>query len=239
MIQRIVITLLLSYGLLPGFDLTFKTYDDFLGKYVCNQGVAYAKVVKDNVTDAVDKELASLTKVEFDKLKEKDKVAYLINVYNFYTILLIKQNYPVNSIRKIKKPWDTPIVPLFGKKVTLNHIEHEILRKQFKEPRIHFALVCASIGCPEIFSEAYIGQKLNMQLDKAAKKFLTDRKKNRIESKTLYLSKIFEWYGDDFKEKYGGYKEYIIQLLKLSGDYKIKFIDYDWNLNDVSGCGGK
>jgi len=195
--------------------------------------------VKDNVTDVIDKELASLTKVEFDKLKETDKIAYLINVYNFYTILLIKQNYPVSSIRKIKKPWDTPIVPLFGKKVSLNHIEHEILRKQFKEPRIHFALVCASIGCPAITDEAYIGDKLEKQLDRAAKVFLADNGKNRIETKTLYLSKIFEWYGDDFKEKYGGYKEYIIQLLKLSGDYKIKFIDYDWNLNEVSGCEGK
>lgn len=239
MIQRILIIMIILNGLTFGFDHTYKTYDNFLKKYVCNKSVAYAEVAKDNVTDGISKELSSLTKGEFGNLKDIDKIAYLINVYNFYTILLIKQNYPISSIRKIKKPWDTPIVPLFGKKVSLNHIEHEILRKQFKEPRIHFALVCASIGCPEIAGETYIGQKLNMQLDKAAKKFLTDNKKNRIESKTLYLSKIFEWYGDDFKGKYGGYKEYIIQLLKLSGDYKIKFIDYDWNLNEVSGCEGK
>ncbi len=237
MIPRILTAVLFLISVTTGFDLTYKNYNDFLGKYVCNKGVAYAKVAKDNSMDALAKKLSSLSKGEYDKLKESDKIAYLVNVYNFYTILLIKQNYPTTSIRKIKKPWDIKFIPLFGTNVSLNHIEHELLRKLFPEPRVHFALVCASIGCPEIAEQAFVGSKLDKQLDTAAKKFLADNKKNRIESKTLYLSKIFEWYGDDFKAKYGGYKEYTIKLLKLSDTYKVKFVEYDWNLNEVSGCG--
>ncbi len=237
MVLKILTGVLLLISLTTGFDLTYRNYNNFLGKCVCNQGVAYAEVVKDKSTESIAKELSSLTKSEFDKMQDSDKIACLINIYNFYTILLIKQNYPTTSIRKIKKPWDTKFVPLFGKTVSLNHIEHEILRKQFTEPLVHFALVCASIGCPEIAKRAFVGSKLDQQLDTAAKKFLADTKKNRIESSTLHLSKIFEWYGDDFKKKHGGYKEYIIKLLKLSGSYKVKFVDYDWNLNEVSGCG--
>ncbi|MFC1476439.1 DUF547 domain-containing protein [Fibrobacterota bacterium] len=233
--KALPITLLIG-TLAFSFDLTYKKYDEFLAKYVCNNGVVYSKLSKDNITDVLAQELSSLSKAEYDKLNEANKIAYLINVYNFYTILLIKQNYPVTSIRKTKKPWDTQFVPLFGKKVSLNYIEHEVLRKQFDEPRIHFALVCASIGCPSISDKAFIGSKLDQQLDEVAKTFLNDKAKNRVEGNKLFLSKIFEWYGDDFKKKHGGFKNYVISVLGLKGKYTIKFTNYDWNLNEVSDC---
>ena len=236
MIYRVLSILLLTTSLIFGFDLTYKNYNSFLSKYVCNNGVAYSKLAGDKSVEALSKEFSSLSRAEYDKCNETDKITYLINVYNFFTILLIKQNYPVTSIQKIKKPWDTDFVPLFGNKVSLNHIEHEVLRKQFDEPRIHFALVCAALGCPPISPTAFVGEKLNQQLNKVAKTFLNDKAKNRAEGNKLFLSKIFEWYGEDFKKKHGGYKQYVIAMLGLTGKYSVKFTNYDWNLNEVSGC---
>ena len=236
MTYRVLSILLLTTTLIFGFDLTYKNYNSFLSKYVCNNRVAYSKLSKDNITEVLAKEFSSLSKAEYDKLNEANKIAYLINAYNFFTILLIKHNYPVTSIRKIKKPWDTKFITLLSEKVSLNHIEHEVLRKEFDEPRIHFALVCAAIGCSPISNTAFIGEKLDQQLYKVAKAFLNDKAKNRVEGNKLFLSKIFEWYGDDFKKKHGGYKQYVISVLDLKGKYTVKFTNYDWNLNEISEC---
>jgi hypothetical protein len=198
--------------------------------------VIYRELVKDTAAAAVEKQFASVTSTQYDAMNGNDRIAYLINVYNFYTLLLIKGHYPVKSIRDVDKPWDTKFVPLFGDRVSLNHIEHEILRKQFNEPRLHFALNCASAGCPALAREAYTGGQLDRQLDNAAKVFLSDTTKNRIDGTKLKLSKIFQWYGADFKAKYGGYERYVKQVMELDGTFRVSFTEYDWNLNEVQSC---
>ncbi len=222
------------------YDPAYKEYNSFLQKYVCQNGVAYIKIIKDTVlTRAVMDSFSNVSKKEFDAFSESDKIAFIINLYNFYTIVLIKNNYPTESIRSIKNPWRRKFVPLRGELVSLDYLEHELLRKQFNEPRIHFALVCASLACPPLSNTAYTGAKLDQQLNVAAKAFLNDKTRNRVENSTLFLSKIFEWFGDDFKQKYGGYKNYVVTVLGLKGKYSVTFLDYDWSLNEVSNCHGE
>jgi hypothetical protein len=118
--------------------------------------------------------------------------------------------------------------------MSLDNIEHDTIRKKFNEPRIHFAVNCASIGCPSLLQEAFVAENLENQLNMAAKNFLQNKSKNYVKANTLHLSKIFKWYGGDFDKKYGGFKSYIIKSLNLSGnDYDVEFNEYDWNLNEL------
>jgi hypothetical protein len=182
----------------------------------------------------------------------------LINLYNAATLKLIIDHYPVKSIKDIgsffKGPWDQPVVRLFGNTITLNHLEHDILRKQYSEPRIHMALVCAAKSCPRLRSEAYLAEKLDEQLKDQSRGFLTsppglsiDRKK-----KAVYFSSIFKWYGDDFIAKYApaaGFtglnkteravanfcSAYLVSAdsdFLAAGGYSVKYQDYDWSLNE-------
>jgi hypothetical protein len=202
-----------------------------------SDGVVYARLVKDSSAAVIARGFESVTKERYNAMSKDEKTAYLINVYNFNTLMLIKAHYPLKTgIRDITKPWETAFVPLFGKKVSLDNIEHDFLRKQFHEPRIHFAVNCASKGCPRLANEVYTGAKLDAQLNRAAKVFLVDTTKNRVEGNELKLSKIFKWYGDDFKAMPGGYEGYVKKLLGLEGDFTVRFLGYDWGLNNASGC---
>ena len=215
-------------------DYHFKTYDTFLQRYVCIEGVDYAGILHDNALVAPLRELTTIDQATYNAFSESGKIAYLINVYNFFTIGLIVNHFPIKTgVRDIDKPWSTEFVPLFGTKVSLDYIEQTLLRKNFSEPRIHFALVCASKSCPTLSNKAYSGSKLDLQLTEAAKKFLIDTTKNRVEGTTLDLSQIFNWYGSDFKKTYGDYREFVIKTLGLQGKYSVKFLDYDWHLNNA------
>ncbi len=169
---------------------------------------------------------------------ENDRLAFWINAYNAFTIRLIVDHYPVKSIRDIKQgnvgPWDVVWIEIGGKTYSLTQIEHNIIRKQFNEPRIHMALVCAAKSCPPLRSEAYIGKQLDAQLDDNARAFLHDESKNRFDSKTktLYVSELFKWYGDDFKAKYGSAQAFIISALNITGVQSTEYVSYDWNLNE-------
>ncbi len=171
-----------------------------------------------------------------------DQKAYWINAYNAYTVDLILQHYPVKSIKdigsKIKipfvnTPWDIKFINIGGKKYDLNNIEHGILRKKFDDPRIHFALVCASMSCPRLRNEAYTSAQLDAQLEDAGKDFLNDRSKNRISAGKAELSKYFSWYKGDFTKK-GSLANFINQYstVKINGNTKIDHLDYNWNLNE-------
>lgn len=220
-----------------GFDHSYENYHAFLDRHVCDDGVDYRAIVNDTSTAAIDRHLASVDRQQFDSFTEKQQLAYLINVYNFYTIMLITKHYPLEfGIRDIHKPWKTPFVPLWGDTVSLDHIEHDIIRTEYDEPRIHFALNCASVGCPSLLDEPYRATELEQQLAASAEAFLTDTTRNRVEGKRLYLSEIFKWYGDDFDDPYGGYVEYVKGVLGLEGKYRVRFLDYDWSLNDSKGC---
>lgn len=197
--------------------------------------------------------LESVTGGEFYGLSKPEKLAFLINAYNALTIKLVLDNYPVASIKDIRIPmtlknplrniWDHTFFRLFMENHTLNDIEHEMIRKKFNEPRIHFALVCASKGCPALRNEAFVAERLNEQLEDAATTFLKDKTRNRFEpgEKTLYLSSIFKWYGSDFEKNGSLVKEFIATRMANTPEetkairdprVKIKYLDYDWSLND-------
>lgn len=204
--------------------------------------------------------LANLTAVsgtefsEFSKLQQK---AFLINAYNAYTVELILTRYPklksINDLGTLfKNPWKQEFVPLLGDMISLDDIEHGKLRQagKYDDPRIHFAVNCASIGCPPLREEAFIASSLDEQLNEQAVRFLSDRSRNNFdeEANELNVSKIFKWYGDDFEKGhlgidsledfFAGYAEYLAD--SKSGQEKIKtkkvdieFLKYDWNLNDT------
>ncbi|MEP6513224.1 MAG: DUF547 domain-containing protein [Parafilimonas sp.] len=171
---------------------------------------------------------------------ENEQKAYWINAYNAFTVSLIIQHYPVKSIKdiggsiyKINTPWDIKFINIGGKKYDLNNIEHSILRKNYDDPRIHFALVCASVSCPKLRNEAYTSAKLNAQLEDAGRDFLNDKSKNRISADKAELSKYFSWYKADFT-KSTSLAEFLNRYsdVKLNANADIDFLNYDWSLNE-------
>ncbi len=164
-----------------------------------------------------------------------EQIAYWINSYNSYTIQIILKNLPVKSIRDIDngKVWDEVFIPVGSKKYSLNNIEHDILRKQFSDPRIHFALNCASASCPKLLNAAYNATDLDKQLATQAKEFVNDPSKNKIATDKLQLSSIFDWYKEDFTKK-GTLIDFLNQYssVKISSTATISFLNYDWSLND-------
>ena len=185
----------------------------------------------------------------------RDRLAFWINAYNAYTIKLIIDRMPISSIRDISLglpilfgPWSIDIAAVGGVAYSLNHIEHGVIREEFEEPRIHFALVCAARSCPDLRPEAYEGYLLERQLEEETRRFLADTTKNRfhLKHKTLYLSRIFDWYEGDFEETAGSLPAFLLPYLEQewgvlfkSGDFRVEFLDYDWSLNAAeSGAEG-
>jgi hypothetical protein len=180
-------------------------------------------------------EAGAVPETEFNSWDKTKQLAFLINLYNAATLQLIVDHYPVESIKDIggffKGPWDQPAVPMFGKTITLNTLEHKIIRPNYHDPRVHMALVCAAKGCPILRNEAYTADQLDAQLDDQSRHYLAtpaglviDREKG-----TASVSSIFKWYGDDFESVPAFLETY-------SGDsvegLKIKYLSYDWSLNE-------
>lgn len=196
--------------------------------------------------DAWLKAAAAVSRPDFDSWTKPQQLAFLVNLYNAGTLRLIVDNHPVASIKKIgnlfKGPWDQKVVRLFGETVTLGHIEHDLLRGNYSEPAIHFAIVCAAKGCPPLRAEAYTADKLSAQLDDQGRVFLGQRDKNRIDlaNRTLHLSPIFKWFDEDFKRKSGTVQKFVTGYFPEgyhnrlnAGKFKIRYTDYDWSLNEA------
>ena len=161
------------------------------------------------------------------------QMAYWINAYNAYTIKLIIDSYPLESIKDLKAPWDKKFFKINQEWFSLNDLEHKILRK-FKDPRIHFAINCASLSCPVVWHRAYTEDNLNQTLDRQASSFINDPKRNVITPDSVYISKIFLWYKRDFKEDHPK----VIQFINRYANTKIhkqpiKYKEYDWGLNQA------
>jgi len=228
------------------FDQSHALFESVLKSDVKNARVNYAALkAHPQELDRFLDQVAAVGESEFKRWTEKQQIAFLINAYNAYTLRLILDHYPVKSIKDIgtlfKGPWDQPVVHLFGRTLTLNTVENKILRKNYSEPRIHFALVCAAKGCPPLRAEAYVANRLDEQLDDQARQFLANAQKNRVDAsgRTVYLSPIFKWYSEDFEKKSGG----VLQFLKpywsdkeraavATGDFRIRYTDYVWSLNE-------
>jgi hypothetical protein len=226
---------------LASFDQSHTSFNTVLSKYTKVEGfqtlVNYKSLKKDqNDLKNYLKQIEDLSSKEFKTFSSDQKLAFWINAYNAYTLKLIISHYPVKSIKDIGSffsgPWSKKIAKIFGEKLSLDKIEHGIIRKRFNEPRIHFAVNCASIGCPSLLTEAFTGDKLELQLEKASKNFLNNKSKNYHENGTLYISKIFDWYGDDFKKRYGSHKKYIKKHYGLNKKVSVEFLNYDWKLNE-------
>lgn len=196
---------------------------------------------------------AAVAQPEFAAWSTADQLAFLINVYNAATVRLILTDYPaIDSIRDLgslfRSPWSKPVVSLFGGQVSLDEIEHEMIRGsgRYNEPRIHFAVNCAAIGCPPLRSEAYVGDKLEQQLDDNTRLFLQDRSRNYASGNRLHVSKIFDWYETDFEQGWQGIDSVAGFLLRYAGELgldapqhealakgamRIRYLSYDWGLN--------
>lgn len=236
----------LALPVLAGFDHSHAALDGVLRKHVNGSGVDYAGLKKDpKPLDGYLDSVAAVSEASFKEWSKEQQMAMLINLYNAATLKLVVDHYPEKSIKKIGSwsggPWKQRVVRLFGEKRSLDYIEHDLLRPNYHDPRIHFAVNCASIGCPPLRSEAFTAAKLGKQMDEQARIFLGDGRNNRIDAKAriLYLSSIFDWFKDDFVKKSGSVEKFIApyfneadRKLIQGGELKIRYSDYDWNLNE-------
>ncbi len=269
---------IISYGVektdSAEFDQSYALYDSLLNKYVSKGRVNYQGFIDSRADfEGFLESMGSVDPVEFDSWPEHEKLAFWINAYNAFTIKAIIDHYPIkrsfslvgifyapsNSILQIKGVWKKLQFRAVDRMVTLDEIEHEILRKEFNEPRIHMAIVCASVSCPDLSGKAYTGDKIEEQLAAAAVRFVNDPDKGvSINEKDgrVKVSKIFKWFGDDFIKNYGdGVKikneslknnavlnfisDYLVSESKNDfiekGNYKLGYLKYDWHLNEMPG----
>ncbi len=256
--------LFLSYGAVraeqSAFDHNHRAWDGLVQNHVTissdghashvdYRGLAHAQAE----LDAYLNSLSEIVPAQYGRFSVDQKLAFLINAYNAFTVsLILEADDEPQSIRDLgswlRSPWQRRFIPLLGRNYSLDEVE-EMLRDQdqFNEPRIHFALNCASIGCPMLRTEAYVGHRIQQQLADQTRIFLTDRNRNRfeLEAETLYVSPIFEWYEDDFvnADGIGSLSDYfaknaelltddVLARQRLSiGDVRIRYTDYDWRLN--------
>lgn len=242
----IVISACLSMLATAGsFDQSHAALTKILEKHANKSGVDYAGMKKEPAALATYLDtLADVPESAFKQFSREQQMAFLINLYNAATLKLVVDHYPVKSIKDIAAPsggpWKQTVVRLFGNARSLDYLENDLLRPNYKDPRIHFAINCASIGCPSLRNEAFQATKLSTQLDEQTRLFLKDTAKNRLDvkNKTLHLSPIFDWFKSDFVGKSGSVEKFIAPFVDAAdrvaiekGGFTIRNTDYSWNLN--------
>lgn len=257
-----------SNGTAWAASFSYDGYGNLLKSYVDAHGMVDYRGLKAN-RRPLDHFTSSMSRLDprvYDGWNEKEKVAFWINAYNALTLKAIIDHYPIeasllksfvypkNSIRQISGVWDKLPFSVMGRDITLDGIEHKVLRATFNEPRIHVALVCAAMGCPPLRNEPYADDKLESQLDDQATRFMKNAEKFRIDrnGNKVYLSPIFDWFGQDFVKNYGtgkgfpGFSEKEKAVLNfmthyvepadreylLRGDFSLEYLKYDWSLNE-------
>lgn len=247
------------------FDQDHRTWTELLRRHVVvtDDGsaskVRYAGFARDRA--ALGAYLGALSRVtpqEFAAWTREQQLAFLVNAYNAFTVELILTRYPdLKSIRDLgnivfNSPWKKKFFTLLGREQSLDGIEHEVIRAPgaFEEPRIHFAVNCASIGCPMLREEAFVAGRLDAQLEEQTVRFLSDRSRNRYDARggKLEVSMIFDWYGKDFSRGWKGYgsvEQFLAKYAERLADGPeaqkrvreqkagVKYLDYDWALNDA------
>lgn len=209
-----------------------EAWDKLLQKYVSAEGkVNYKgfKEAKATLQQYLDSLSANPVQSNWTKA---EKMAYWINAYNAFTVKMIVDNYPTSSIMKLHngKAWDVKWIKIGDKTYTLNNIEHDILRPQFKDARIHFAVNCAAKSCPPILNRAWTADNLNKFLEQQSKAFINNSKYNKITADAVQISKIFEWYAVDFNNIIEYLNKY--STTKINTNAKVSYIEYDWALNE-------
>lgn len=247
---------------LAAFDHDHSLFDEVLRTHVDEAGMVDYAALKAE-PDTLNRYLEQLAPVSGEQLEawsREEQLAYWINAYNAYTLKVIIDHYPIDggglisnlrfpasSIRHIDGVWDEKSWPVAGGDLTLDQMEHEKMRAELDEPLIHFAVNCASIGCAQLRRHAYTSDQLDQQLRQAAKAFIADPSKVKVSEDKLHLSKIFEWFGEDFERfdridgygKYDGVVSYVLRHLPArerrlirAKKPSIAWIEYDWGLND-------
>ena len=259
----ILIAVALAAVSAAGFDHAYERYAKVIRDHVRMPSVDYSALKKGRAAlDAAVDGFAQATDAEERAWTREQRLAFWINAYNAFTLRAIVDHYPIrapwltlqprNSIRQIDGVWTTMRWRAAGREVTLDDIEHQILRRELKEPRIHFAINCASISCPPLPPEPYRAEKLDAQLDEAARRYLASPEGLRVDGDTLRVSSILDWYGQDFVERFAsfaphgrGEKERAVRgvvirfgpadaaALAQKASTRIRFLSYDWSLNDV------
>lgn len=244
----------------PGSDreVDHGTWNRLLGRYLTTDAESginlfdYSRLASASGSGdraALERYLEGLEAVAVDQLDRDEQMAYWINFYNALTVKVVTDHWPVKSIRDIKPegggifakgPWDDPLAEIQGRRVTLNDIEHRILRPIWKDPRIHYAVNCASLGCPNLQESAFTGDNLEELLNSAAAAYINNPRGAEVSGTTLYLSSIYDWFVDDF----GGSEEEVLRHIGafagrdlkselepfLEGEGRIRY-RYDWSVN--------
>jgi len=254
---------------LTPFDQNHTIFNNLLKENVHDAKVNYEAFLISEEFDNYLISLNNISKEQYESWTENQRLAFWINAYNAFTIKAIINNYPIqrsftftgifyapkNSILQIPGVWKKLQFKAVGKNVTLDHIEHGIIRKEFNEPRIHVAIVCASIGCPDLRNEAYTAEKIDSQLIDASRNFVNNESKGVVidkEKGRVKVSKIFKWFGEDFYNNYGskqlssksrkenGARSFVAEYINeddknyiLNGEYKLSYMSYDWSLNET------
>jgi hypothetical protein len=236
-----VITIFLLSPSFADAAVDHSIFAEMLNDYVNNGQVNYDGFQQEE--KKLDRYLAALEAVEPQDLAPNEQFAYYANAYNAWTIKAILSKYPdIDSIKELgifnTGPWKKKIVRLNGQMLSLDNIEHDVLRPQFKDPRVHFAINCAAYSCPPLRSEPFVGRRLDAQLDAATRSFINNPDRNYLDGDTLYVSKIFKWFAEDFNHdpvsfvlRYaeGSLKS---ELQARRASVKVKYLPYDWSLNN-------
>lgn len=218
------------------------TFDALVREHVDGEGlVHYAALAREST--ALDAYLSSLATAPFQQLGRDERLALLLNAYNAFTLRLILDHWPLDSIKDVTSDgrWDDRRWRLAGETLSLDQIEHERIRPRFREPRVHFALVCAARGCPPLRAEAYVGERLEAQLADQTRRLHSDERWLRFDpaSGTLRLTKLYDWYRSDFLQVAPSVEEYVAAhvssvrtTLDAGRSVKIRWLSYDWSLNE-------
>jgi hypothetical protein len=247
------------------FDHEYRTYAGVLDGSLVGSRVDYGRLASDRVAlDAAVDELAAVSREAFDAWSRAQRLVYWINAYNVLTLRVIVDHYPIrgswlslyprSSIRQIDGVWDAITWQAGGRRVTLDQIEHDILRPTFAEPLVHFAINCAALSCPPLRGEPFVAERLETQLADSTRRALAQAGWLRLDDETLHLTAILDWFGEDFVPRFADRieadrSERDRALLGLVADFgppaagalartgtaRIRFLDYDWTLNDVGG----
>jgi len=209
--------------------------------------VRYAKVTAAD-RSLLDGYVKSLTATPISRCARDEQLAYWINLYNALTVRVVLDHYPVASIRDIKLssglfaagPWDQKLVEIEGEEVSLNDIEHRIIRPIWRDARVHYALNCASIGCPSLAPKAFIAETLDARLNEAATAFVNSPHGVQIAAGQITVSRIYDWFNEDFGTNDAAVFEHILKFASpelraaMLAIGKINNVAYDWTLNDAS-----
>jgi hypothetical protein len=224
-------------------------WDRFLAKYVKTDArglnrVAYADVSPADRA-ALDDYLRRLYAIPAQELARPEQLAYWVNLYNARTVALVLDHYPVESIRDIKfglfsfGPWSEPIMEVQGRRLSLNDVEHGIIRPIWRDPRIHYVVNCGAVGCPELGKSAYTGDTIEASTDAAAREYINDPRGVRLDRGRLTVSKIYGWFEQDFGGSAAGVLAHLRRYAapplaaRLERHSRIDDYAYDWSLNDA------